>query len=176
MDYISQYNISNNQILGRLLPYFLRGRKFYSLLLSLISPLKSTHDGFLVWGQATMTLARTQFTHRTIEIMLKRSLSRYFKNENDEFKFDLFAHKNYDLYVDELESGVEPVYLESYSSPEAPTIYKRLEVTGKTVNRFNLSAPDVADPDKKEEYLTAINNYISQFTIIRKYDIIIQDL
>lgn len=177
MDYISQYNICNNQILGRLLPYFLRGRKFYSLLLSLIHPLKATHDGFLEWGQATMTLARTQFTHRTMEIMLKRLLKSYFKNEDDEFKFDLFAHKNYDFCIDSLDSDAEPVYLDPYSSSsEAPVAYQRSEVTGKTTNRFNLSAPDITDPEKKDEYLTAINNYISQFTIIRNYDIIIQDL
>ena len=179
MDYVSQYNISASKVLGKLIPYFFRGRKLYALIIGLTSPLENTHEDFLKWAQRVATMTRLPFVKEPMEQMLKEHLGKYFKNENDNFDFNKYAHKRYDgAYVyslNDADNSDTPVVYGFSEQEETASIYSRKEVAGSTANRFNLSAPDIANNDKREEYTTKIRLLLSQFTIIKKYDIIIQD-
>jgi hypothetical protein len=179
MNFVSQYNISINKVLGRLIPYFFRGRKLYALMVSLLSSLESTHDDFLKWGQKVTIISKLPFIKEPMEYMLKDNLGSYFANPEDSFCFDKYAHKRYGSYVypitDETHQADAPVIYPFNEDDGTAVIYARKDVTGLTANKFNLSAPNIADSSKKEEYTTTIRLLLSQFTIIKKYDIIIQD-
>lgn len=179
MDFVSQYNISVNKVLGKLIPYFFRGRKLYALMVGLLSPMENTHNDFLKWGQKVTTIAKLPFIKGTMEYMLKENLSSYFINPDDSFCFDKYAHKRYGSYiysiVDERHLPNAPIIYPFNEDEGTAVVYARKDVTGLTANRFNLSAPNISDSNKKEEYTTKIKLLLSQFTIIKKYDIIIQD-
>lgn len=148
-------------------------------MVSLLSSLESTHDGFLKWAQKVTVISKLPFIKEPMEYMLKDNLGSYFANPEDSFCFDKYAHKRYGSYVypivDETHQADAPIVYSFGEEGNTAIVYARKDVTGSTANRFNLSAPNIADSSKKEEYTTAIRLLLSQYTIIKKYDIIIQD-
>ena len=78
-------NIDNAKLIGRLLPFWARGKNTSLLLQAILSPIISVHNNFKLWA-----LERYIYTHITsqamsIEWYLKYRLKSHFVNENNSF-------------------------------------------------------------------------------------------
>lgn len=178
MDFKRPYRLSLLTLICRLLPFYLKGKRAVLLLLAMLSPIKSLHDRFLDFAQKQHEEARFLPQVIALEEKLTTELSHYFLNPEDRFKIDLFAHKEYPLRSRFLKEKKDVPFLYNhyeYNNDEEKKPYKayfRHEVTGSTLNHFNLKAPSLADPEKKDEYIIAIKSLINKFTMIRTYNII----
>lgn len=78
-------NIDNAKLVGRLLPFWARGKNISLLLQAVLSPIISVHNNFKLWA-----LERYIYTHITsqamsIEWYLKYKLKSHFVNERNSF-------------------------------------------------------------------------------------------
>lgn len=78
-------NIDNAKLIGRLLPFWARGRKFALLLQALISPIISTHNKFKSWALQKYIECHITAQKPSIEWYLKYMLKSHFYSENDVF-------------------------------------------------------------------------------------------
>lgn len=178
MDYIQKYSVSVQRIIGRLLTFPFRSRKLYIILCASFQPIKALHNRFLSWAQYVIFETRVQFQVMSMQWLLKRELGSYFKNKGDEFELGVFVQRSYQWCCHSIESEEPPVYV--YSILESGTNGEKLfmdgiyDAVGNTANRFNILAPALKDENLKNEYLIKIRNIIAKYTLITKYDIIIQ--
>ena len=82
VDYV---NIDNAKLIGRLLPFWARGKNISLLLQAVLSPIISVHNNFKLWA-----LEQYIYTHITSQAMslewyLKYKLKSHFANENHSF-------------------------------------------------------------------------------------------
>lgn len=78
-------NIDNSKLIGRLLPFWARGKYISLLLQSILSPIVSVHNNFKLWA-----LDKYIYTHITsqamsIEWYLRYRLKSHFVNESQSF-------------------------------------------------------------------------------------------
>lgn len=78
-------NIDNATIIGRLLPFWARGRKTALLLQALLSPLTSVHSQFKTWALQRFIECQITAQRISLEWYLKYRLKSHFLNENDSF-------------------------------------------------------------------------------------------
>lgn len=78
-------NIDNAKLIGRLLPFWVRGRKLSLFLQALLSPLKYTHTKFQRWALEIYIANHITSQKLSLEWYLKFKLKSHFINENDSF-------------------------------------------------------------------------------------------
>ena len=78
-------NIDNGKLIGRLLPFWARGKKTSLLLQALISPLKSAHNLFKVWALSMYIDCHITAQKDSLEWYLKYRLKSHFADESGEF-------------------------------------------------------------------------------------------
>lgn len=78
-------NIDNAKLIGRLLPFWARGRKLSLLLEALLSPLKATHDRFKIWGLNKYIDCHITAQRLSLEWYLNYKLRSHFHSEKDSF-------------------------------------------------------------------------------------------
>lgn len=82
---INFIDIDNAKMVGRLLPFWLRGRKMSLLIQSLIYPLISVHQTFKKWALEKYIECQITAQKPSLEWYLKYKLNFHFINEEDEF-------------------------------------------------------------------------------------------
>lgn len=87
-------NIDNAKLIGRLLPFWARGRLTSLLLQALLYPIGSIHRIFQRWALDTYIDYHITAQKATLEWYLKYKLRAHFLNEDDEF---FIAHGTSDL-------------------------------------------------------------------------------
>ena len=78
-------NISNAILIGRLLPFWARGRKISLLLQALLSPIMSAHNNFKAWALERYIECHITSQRASLEWFLKYKLKRHFMNDSDVF-------------------------------------------------------------------------------------------
>ena len=78
-------NINNAKLIGRLLPWWIRGRRISLFLQALLYPIKSAHDTFKKWGLERYIESHITAQKASLEWYLKYKLKHHFRNEHDEF-------------------------------------------------------------------------------------------
>lgn len=78
-------NIDNAKLIGRLLPFWVRGRKMSLLLQALLSPLISTHNTFKKWALERYIECHITAQKSSLEWYLRYRLKSHFRDENGIF-------------------------------------------------------------------------------------------
>lgn len=78
-------NIDNAKLIGRLLPFWARGKKISLLLQAILSPIASAHNRFKIWGLQKFIECQVTAQKSSLEWYLKYRLKSHFQNENDTF-------------------------------------------------------------------------------------------
>lgn len=78
-------NIDNAKLVGRLLPYWARGKKISLLLQALLSPLIMIHNQFKVWVLETYIQCHVTAQRASLEWYLNYKLGSHFKNPSSSF-------------------------------------------------------------------------------------------
>ena len=78
-------NISNAKLIGRLLPFWARGKTVSLLLQAILSPIASAHIKFQNWGLQRYIECQITAQKLSLEWYLKYRLKNHFLNENDSF-------------------------------------------------------------------------------------------
>lgn len=78
-------NIDNAKIIGRLLPFWTRGRKLSLFLQAILSPLASVHKSFKIWALEKFIECHITAQKGSLEWYLKYRLQSHFLNPNDNF-------------------------------------------------------------------------------------------
>lgn len=79
-------SIDNSKLIGRLLPFFARGRKLSLLLQSVLSPLVYVHESFKAWALEKFIEYHITAQQSSLEWYLKYKLGSHFANENASFQ------------------------------------------------------------------------------------------
>lgn len=85
---INFVNIDNSKMIGRLLPFWARGRKLSLLLQALLKPIISVHNKFKIWALDLFIECHITAQRSSIEWFLKYKLKEHLINENDQFTID----------------------------------------------------------------------------------------
>ena len=78
-------NIDNAKLIGRLLPWWARGKTISLLLQALLSPIASAHLSFKSWALERYIECHITAQKASLEWYLKYRLKSHFHNENDNF-------------------------------------------------------------------------------------------
>lgn len=78
-------NINNAKLIGRLLPFWARGRKTSLLLQALLSPIISIHNNFKAWALERYIECHITAQRSSLEWFLKYKLKQHFLYETDVF-------------------------------------------------------------------------------------------
>lgn len=78
-------NIDNAKLIGRLLPFWARGRKISLLLQAILSPIASAHSQFKAWALQRYIECHITAQKSSLEWYLKYRLKHHFLKENDNF-------------------------------------------------------------------------------------------
>lgn len=82
-----KYIIESKTLVGELMPYFLRGKKFMLFMTAISSPLDSINKAFREWCRDAIISAVTTSQVIVLKWSMKERLKQYFQNENDDFSF-----------------------------------------------------------------------------------------
>lgn len=146
--------------------------------------MEALHKAFTDWARERIFETKVQFQVMPMLWLLKRDLSSYFRNSDDDFQIDIFIHRKYDWCCYSFNDGKDTVAVYSINdtTPDSQAdIHGIYSITGRTSNRFNILAPVLKNPPEgktakeyEAEYKTAIRKIIAKYTLITNYDIIIQ--
>ena len=172
-------NIDNAKLVGRLLPFWARGKNISLLLQAILSPIISVHNNFKLWA-----LDRYIYTHITsqamsIEWYLKYKLKSHFVNEDssfivrDEMMNELFTCFG-EFWTNEFYWKNEVLWpVSSYYSPIALSEEDETEEEGSFIYIY---APAIVSTINynQDDYIRDINYIVSQFmTNFNKIKIVI---
>lgn len=181
---INFLNINNSKLIGRLLPFWLRGKKISLLLLSLLSPLVSLHNNFKAWALEHFIIAHITAQESSIEWYITYKLNRHFVNKEDKFQVicgvgtpENIIFRNEEFH--QIENYTAPIFYndeEEYQNNEMVIYYKNEKIEATIV--ANVYAPKIIETINydKSDYERDIKAIISRFmTNFRKYNIIIEE-
>lgn len=78
-------NISNSKLIGRLLPFWARGRKMSLLIQALLNPLIEVHNSFKQWALEKYIYCHITAQAMSLEWYLTYRLRHHFRNPNHSF-------------------------------------------------------------------------------------------
>lgn len=85
MSKVKILDIDNAKLIGRLLPFWARGRKFINLLESIFSPLATAHKVFCEWAEDKYVASHITMQKPSMEWYLKYKLKKALKNPESNF-------------------------------------------------------------------------------------------
>lgn len=78
-------DIDNSKLIGRLLPFWARGRRLSLLLQAVLSPIKTVHETFRTWALEKYIECHITAQRASLEWYLKHRLGPHFKRPDDSF-------------------------------------------------------------------------------------------
>ena len=123
---VQRYVADSKTLLGRIVPFFLRGKRVLKFLAAISSPLDDVNTAFQTWAHDTLIDAVTTSQTIVLKWSLKNKLIKYLANTDDEFTFDTYDRSNYaTLYENQSEQ---------LDHPEVKKIYMPESVDDTTVS------------------------------------------
>lgn len=165
-------NIDNAKLIGRLLPFWARGRRISLLLQAILSPLVYVHSKFKAWALEQYIQCHITAQKPSLEWYLKYRLKSHFLNENDSFFISQGINQSISCF-----SGlvwVNDLHWDNnlYWASDDVVYSEDMESDGNT----NVFAPAIVDTlnYSQEDYKRDIRNIMSKFMInFNKINIII---
>lgn len=151
-------NIDNAKLIGRLLPYWARGKKISLLLQALLFPLIMVHNQFKVWVLETYIQCHVTAQKASLEWYLNYKLGSHFKNPSGSFSIE------HGMNLTCINTGIWENGL-----PWSNFNVWQDERTNKPYNDgfVNVFAPAITETTKysSEDYERDIRNIMSKFMI-----------
>lgn len=175
-------NIDNGKLLGRLLPFWLRGKRIALFLLAILNPVVSLHNKFKAWALEHYIVAHITTQRQSIEWYLNYKLKSHFAEPMKHFevicgigKPENIIFRGNDLH--NIEAYTAPNFYgeeEGKDSHEMIVYYKDevIEATGVAT----IYAPKIIETINydMEDYIKDIHSFLDRFmTNFRKYNIVI---
>lgn len=92
-------NINNAKLIGRLLPFWARGKKVSLFLQAILSPIASAHNSFKIWALEKFIECHITAQKASLEWYLRYKLKYHFHNENDNFLLHMALMNHYHVLV-----------------------------------------------------------------------------
>lgn len=175
-------NIDNGKLLGRLLPFWSRGKRMALFLLSILNPLVPLHNKFKAWALEHYIVAHITTQRQSIEWYLNYKLRSHFADKNKSFqvicgvgKPENIIFRDHELY--NIYTYTAPNFYgdEKGIDVHEMIVYYKDEVIEATV-MTNIYAPKIIETISydMDDYIKDIHSYIHKFmTNFKKYNIII---
>lgn len=173
-------NIDNAKLVGRLLPFWARGKKLSLLLQAILSPIISVHNNFKLWALEQYIYTHITSQAMSIEWYLKYKLKSHFVNESHSFvvrdeSMNEFLTCFGDLWTNEFEWKNDVLWPLSYNYN--PVSLSEVEEETEDESSYTyIYAPAIVSTINynQDDYIRDINYIVSQFmTNFNKIKIII---
>lgn len=177
-----KYKIDLPATIGKVLPFYMRGKKLSLLLEAILNPLGMLHDAWVKWADERIIDASITSQPLAIEWYLKHKLYDHFINKGDEFVVKNGIDSPTSILFTEQESFKSDEYSQHiYCMDEnmevlTMTVMTRAESVDDNIN-FAIIAPEIKETsmydeeDYKHEITRIVNKYNTSF---KTYQIIIQ--
>lgn len=163
---VQKYTVNSKTLVGRLVPFFLRGKKVMQFLAAISAPLDSVNSVFRKWCRETLVDAATTSQIIVLKWSMKEKLGQYFADENSNFQFDTYGRTEYTtVYEDQPEQLLHSEAINIYM-PEDVSDASITDESAKVIIR------DKSELSAESNDLTIIapahNSKISDDAYIRK--------
>lgn len=177
-----KYKVDLSATIGKVLPFYMRGRKVSLFLEAILKPIEMLHEAWVRWSEER--IIDTSMTSQPLAIAwyLKHKLYDHLINKSDEFLVKNGIDSPTSILFTESESFKSDEYSQHvYCMDEnmevlTMTVMTKVEVIDDNIN-FAIIAPEVKETsmydedDYKHEITRLVNNYNTSF---KTYQIIIQ--
>lgn len=153
---VDHYDISNIQVINRVLPWWLRGRKTILLLTAIFYPLVMLHKIWMAWALERLIEASTTSQPKSLAWYLNYKLRKHFFDKKDSFAFGMGLRGKdcYIFFMSEWRKAVaysKPIKFHKEGRDMNITLYHIDEESGSVFDKakmysFNLSEWDMVDP------------------------------
>lgn len=166
-----KYDINVPKAVGKLLPFWARGRKTCLFLAGILEPLRQTHSAWVNWAVERLIEAAVTYQPISLEWYLNHVFRRRFADPDASFAvFEASAPTNV-IYTEseyfEADEHSQHIYCMSEEAEDLTmTVYKRGEVP-EFVEGIAISAPAINQNSQydNEDYVKDIES------VIKKYDV-----
>lgn len=177
-----KYKIDLPATIGKILPFYMRGRKLSLLLEAILNPIGMLHDAWVRWSEEQIIDASMTSQPLAIAWYLKHKLYDHLINKGDEFLVKNGIDSPTSILFTERESFKSDEYSQHvYCMNEdmdvlTMTVMTSVEVIDDNIN-FAIIAPEIKETsmydeeDYKHEITRIVNGYNTSF---KTYQIIIQ--
>lgn len=170
---VKKYKVQSKILVGMLVPFFLRGKRFLRFLMAISLPLDKVNEDFCDWVRGTIVDAVTTSQIIVLKWSMKTKLQKYFRDSNDNFQITTYGRTSYvTAYEDNDEQSLHPeatnIYMPedtsdaSVSSEEQVVIYNREELQDED-NDITIVAPEHNSNITDEEYERKIKQCIDPY-------------
>lgn len=162
-------NIDNAKLVGRLLPFWARGKNISLFLQSTLKPMVSVHNNFKSWALENYIYCHITAQAMSLAWYLRYKLKSHFADENDEFQI---MHGNNDL----LSCYNSGIWDNDMKWSDAFLWNNKNEVIIDTIDDYtSVYAPKIIDTINydQEDYKRDIRNILSKFMINFKKTVIV---
>lgn len=172
--------VDNAKLVGRILPFYLRGRRIALFILACLSPLVSCHKRFMSWALENWIAVHITCQKKSIIWYLNYKFKQYYANPNDSFHIEfgiigkhnlLFRNVDYHQILE----WTGPIYFNEESNQiDEMVIYGKDEVVERTgVAYITVPRAVYTNSFSEQRYFNEINNVLHKYMInFRKYNII----
>lgn len=106
---VERYKASSKTLLGKITPFFLRGKNLMRFLSAIVSPIDSVNEKFREWCKWTIVDAVTTSQIIVLKWSMKTKLERYILNKDSYFDIQTYGRTSYTtLYQDISEELLHP--------------------------------------------------------------------
>lgn len=91
-----RYKIDNPTVIGRLLPFFVRGKGVTLFLEAIASPLAYVHNRFMSWAEEKLYETRVTSQKQVLLWYLTYKFRQYFINKDEKFAIAIASRNNKD--------------------------------------------------------------------------------
>lgn len=162
-----RYLASSKTLLGALIPFFLRGKRFVQFMTAICQPLDSVNEKFREWCREKLIDAATTSQIIVLKWSMKEKLKQYFLDKNDSFEFYTYGRMEYTtVYENQPEQSLHTndaqIYMpENASDATMPTGTEKVVIRDKSElhsesNDLIIIAPAHNSEISDEDYLMKI--------------------
>lgn len=177
-----KYKINLQATIGKILPYYARGRKMSLFLEAICHPIEMLHNAWIKWAEEKIVEASVTSQALPLAWFLKYKLSSHFINEGDEFVVNNGIETPTNFIFTENEYFLSDEYSKHIYNEEenydnlTMTIWSPEEILDDNIN-FTILAPEIKETSTygTDEYMHDITKLTNQYnTSFKTYKIIIK--
>lgn len=172
-------DIDNAKLIGRLLPFWSRGKKVSLLLQAILSPIISIHDRFKLWGLQRFIECQITAQKASLEWYLKYRLGSHFLREDDNFFIVHGINETISCFSSDVwRNGLHWDNSLRWNANKGSLINMGTDDYLESMGQTNVYAPAIVDTVNynHEDYERDIRNIMSKYMInFNRINIIVAD-
>lgn len=168
-------NISNNRLIGRLLPFWIRGKHVALLLIGVLHPLVDTHTVFQKWALLKYIMAHITAQPISLEWYLDYRLHQHYVNPNDHMLITSGVEKPENIIFSDAEDEytyiyTAPVFFDSEAQENDEMILYSDGEVYEHIDTIEIFAPDIVQRNYSyDDYFNEIMVLVKQFVTSFKH-------